>query len=116
MRGGGALDQGGGSGNIGLEITGTSRVGKAQGWVSVPKERVESEKGTSGSSEQHPLHRDNQRKDAYKEAGGVGQGGKVLSPKPGVKSFRARVSPLGPSKPLDFSPVRSEGSFDKVVG
>ena len=72
MRGGGTLDQGGGSGNTGLEITGTSRVDKAQGWTSVSKERVESEKGASGSSEQHPLCRDNHKKETYKEAEGVG--------------------------------------------
>lgn len=67
VRGGGALDQGGGSGNIGLEIPGTSMVDIAQGCVSMPKERRE-RRGASGSSEQHPFCRDGHMKDACKEA------------------------------------------------
>lgn len=58
---------------MGLEITGISMVDKAQGWM-------ESEKGDSGSSKQYPLCKDNQKKDTYKEAEGVGEEGKMLSP------------------------------------
>lgn len=115
VRGGGALDQGGGSGNIGLEITGTSRVDKLRAGQVCPVGEWRMRRGpVAALSNTHSVGTI-RRKTCTKKLKELDREGRCCHRSQGKRASGHELVHRGHLNHWTFSPVRSEGSFEKAV-